>query len=150
MPQWDFLNFLTSHAKRLPGFRLRMETDVTDVLLENDRVVGVKVRMPGGTLDVRAHLVIGADGRGSIVRAGAGLEVIDSGAPIDVLWFRIPKKSDDPPQAFGFISAGQFMVLIDRAEYWQCAYVIRKGSFPERQQRGLEAFRSEIAPCRLS
>ncbi len=90
---------------------------------------------------------MGADGRGSTVRASAGFEVIDSGAPIDVLWFRIPKQPADPPQAFGFIGAGQFMVLIDRAEYWQCAYVIRKGSFDERKTRGLEAFRDEIAQC---
>jgi len=147
MPQWDFLNFLTQHAQQFPQFRLRMQTEVTDLLLENDRVVGVKARTPEGTLEVRAALVVGADGRSSTVRDRAGLEIIDLGAPIDVLWFRLTKKTGDPPQAFGYVGAGQFMVLIDRGEYWQCAYVIRKGSFGERQQRGLPSFREEVAQC---
>jgi 2-polyprenyl-6-methoxyphenol hydroxylase-like FAD-dependent oxidoreductase len=147
MPQWDFLNFLSSHARKFPGFRLRMETEVTDLILENDHVVGIKAKTPDGPLEVRARLVVGADGRSSTVRASAALEVIDSGAPIDVLWFRVAKHADDPPQAFGYVSAGQFMVLINRDEYWQCAYVIRKGSFPERQQHGLEVFRQEVARC---
>src|SRR5205814_8746819 len=98
-------------------------------------------------LDVRAKLVVGADGRSSIVRARAGLEVIDSDAPIDVLWFRLGKKSGDPSQAFAFVQAGQFMVLIDRGDYWQCAYVIRKCSLEERRQRGIEEFRKDIAGC---
>jgi 2-polyprenyl-6-methoxyphenol hydroxylase-like FAD-dependent oxidoreductase len=147
MPQWDFLNFIAGHARRLPQFRLRMETEVTDLLLEGDRVVGVKANTPDGLLEIRARLVIGADGRSSTVRKCAGLEVIDSGAPIDVLWFRLTKRPDDPPQAFGFVSAGQFMVLIDRADYWQSAYVIRKDSFAERRHRGLQAFREEVAQC---
>jgi len=147
MPQWDFLNFLSSHARRFPQFRLRMEAEVTGLLFDQDRVVGVKARTPDGPLEVRATLVIGADGRSSVVRKCAGLEVIDLGAPIDVLWFRVPMHADDPPQAFGFVSAGQFMVLIYRGDYWQCAYVIRKGSFEQRQQRGLDAFRQDIARC---
>ncbi len=128
MPQWDFLNFLSRHAQKFPQFRLRMETEVTDLLIENGRVAGVKAHTPEGTLEVRADLVVAADGRSSTVRERAGLELIDLGAPIDVLWFRVTKKADDPPQAFGFVGAGQFMVLIDRSDYWQCAYVIRKGS----------------------
>ena len=147
MPQWDFLNFISSHARKFPSFRLRMESHVTDLLMENDRVVGVKADTPQGPLEVRAKLVVGADGRSSTVRQSAGLEVIDSGVPIDVLWFRLTQKAGDPPQAFGFVSAGQFMVLIDRAEYWQSAYVIRKGSFEERKQAGIENFRAEIVRC---
>ena len=147
MPQWDFLNFLSRHAQKFPQFRLRMETEVTDLLLENGRVAGVKAHTPEGTLEVRADLVVAADGRSSTVRERAGLELIDLGAPIDVLWFRVTKKADDPPQAFGFVGAGQFMVLIDRSDYWQCAYVIRKGSFEERQRRGLPAFQEEVARC---
>jgi 2-polyprenyl-6-methoxyphenol hydroxylase-like FAD-dependent oxidoreductase len=147
MPQWDFLNFLCRHAKKYPNFHLKMEAEVTGLLLENERVVGVKAVTPHGPLNVRADLVIGADGRSSTVRAQAGLEVIDLGAPIDVLWFRLPKQPDDPAQAFGFVSGKQFMVLIDRAEYWQCAYVIRKGGFDERQAQGLESFRQDIARC---
>jgi 2-polyprenyl-6-methoxyphenol hydroxylase-like FAD-dependent oxidoreductase len=147
MPQWDFLSFISRHGQQFPQFRLRMQAEVTDLLLENGSVVGVRARTPEGTLDVSADLVVAADGRGSIVRERAGLEVIDLGAPMDVLWFRIPKKVGDPPQAFGYVGTGQFMVLIDRAEYWQCAYVIRKGSLEERQQRGLEAFREEVGRC---
>jgi 2-polyprenyl-6-methoxyphenol hydroxylase-like FAD-dependent oxidoreductase len=107
------------------------------LIFEKERVVGVKARIPEGWLEVRAELVVAADGRSSVMRERAGLEVVDLGAPIDVLWFRLSKRPSDPPQAFGFVSAGQFMVLIDRAEYWQCAYVIRKGSFDERRGRGL-------------
>src|SRR6266567_1906316 len=152
MPQWDFLNFLSSHAQRFPKFRLRMNAEVTDLLLEdpvldNGRVVGVKASTPEGPLEVRAELVVAADGRSSTLRQRAGLEVVDLGAPIDVVWFRLSRKAGDPPQAFGFVSAGQFMVLIDRADYWQCAYVIRKGSFEEKQRGGLQAFREDIARC---
>jgi 2-polyprenyl-6-methoxyphenol hydroxylase-like FAD-dependent oxidoreductase len=147
MPQWDFLNFIAAHARRLPGFHLRMGAEVTDLLYESDRVVGVKARTANGPLEVRAKLVVGADGRSSTMRARAGLDVIDSGAPIDVLWFRLTKRPSDPPEAFGFVGAGQFMVLIDRADYWQIAYVIPKGSFDEKRQRGLEAFREEVARC---
>ena len=147
LPQWDFLNFLSAHAGRYPSFRLRMEAEVTDLISEGDRVTGLRARTPKGTLEVRAALVVGADGRSSIVRDRAQLEVIDYGAPIDVLWFRLPKHSGDPEFSFGYIGAGQFMVLIDRAEYWQCAYVIRKGTFDERKGKGLEAFRDEVARC---
>jgi 2-polyprenyl-6-methoxyphenol hydroxylase-like FAD-dependent oxidoreductase len=147
MPQWDFLNFLCGHARKYPQFQLRMETEVTDLLFENEKIVGVKAVAPDGPLNVRADLVVGADGRSSTVRTKAGLEVVDLGAPIDVLWFRLSKQAEDPPQAFGFVGAEQFMVLIDRGEYWQCAYVIRKGSFAEKRARGLAAFREEIARC---
>ncbi|HEY3860327.1 MAG TPA: FAD-dependent oxidoreductase [Verrucomicrobiae bacterium] len=147
MPQWDFLDFLSGHARRYPNFRLRMETEVTDLLLEGGRVAGVKARAPNGLLEARADLVIGADGRASTIRARAGFEVLDFGAPIDVLWFRLSKQADDPAQAFGFVNARQFMVLVDRGDYWQCAYIIRKGTFEERKQRGLEAFRGDLARC---
>jgi 2-polyprenyl-6-methoxyphenol hydroxylase-like FAD-dependent oxidoreductase len=147
MPQWDFLNFLSGPARNYPQFQLRMETEVTDLLVENGRVVGVTATGPNGPLNIRANLVVGADGRSSTVRAKGGLEVVDLGAPIDVLWFRVSKQPHDPPQAFGFISAQQFMVLIDRGEYWQIAYVIRKDSFEMTRARGLEAFREQIARC---
>jgi 2-polyprenyl-6-methoxyphenol hydroxylase-like FAD-dependent oxidoreductase len=147
MPQWDFLNFLCRHAGSHPQFKLRMETEVTDLLMEDERIVGVRANSPAGILEVRADLVVGADGRSSTVRDRGGLEVVDLGAPIDVLWFRVSKQADDPPQAFGFVSAGQFMVLIDRGDYWQCAYVIRKGSFEAQRARGLEAFRKDIGLC---
>ena len=147
MPQWDFLNFLTMHARRYSRFRLRMDAEVTDLVWENERVTGVRVSTPSGKLEVRASLVIGADGRSSTVRDRAGFEVLDLGAPIDVLWFRLPKRAGDPAQAFGFVGIGQFMVLIDRGNYWQCAYVIRKGDFAAKRRRGLPDFRAEIARC---
>ncbi len=134
MPQWDFLNFLATRARQYPQFRLRMGVEVTDLIWEKERVAGVQARTPEGGLEVRASLVIGADGRSSTVRARAGLEVLDLGAPIDVLWFRLSRRAGDPEQAFGFVGAGQFMVLIDRGDYWQCAYVIRKGSFEEKRE----------------
>src|SRR5262249_1275285 len=108
MPQWDFLNFLSTYGRRFSTFRLEMESEVTDLIVENGRVAGVKARTARGLLEVRAKLVIGADGRSSIVRERAGLQVVDVGAPIDVLWFRVTKRAGDPPQAFGFVSAGQF------------------------------------------
>lgn len=147
MPQWDFLNFLSGHARSYPQFQLRMETEVTDLLVENERIVGVKAVTPQGPLNVRAGLVVGADGRSSTVRSRSGLEVIDFGAPIDVLWFRLPKQPDDPQQAFGYAGPGEFMVLLDRGDYWQCAYVIRKGGFEEIRARGLAAFREDISRC---
>ena len=147
MPQWDFLNFLCGHAKQHPQFHLRMETDVTDLLVENGRVTGVRAVTPAGVVEVRADLVVGADGRSSTVRAKAGLEVVDSGAPIDVLWFRLSKQAGDPPQAFGFVGVQQFMMLINRGDYWQCAYVIQKGAFEKKRAAGLEEFRREIACC---
>jgi 2-polyprenyl-6-methoxyphenol hydroxylase-like FAD-dependent oxidoreductase len=147
MPQWDFLDFLSEQARKYPGFGLRMEHEAVDLISENNRIAGVKVRTPSGPVDVRAQLVVACDGRTSVIRSRAGLEVIDLGAPIDVMWFRVPRKASDPPQAFGFVCPGQFMVLINRDEYWQCAYVIRKGSFDERRQRGIEAFRQTLAGC---
>jgi 2-polyprenyl-6-methoxyphenol hydroxylase-like FAD-dependent oxidoreductase len=129
LPQWDFLNFLAEKAGHYSAFRLRMEAEVCDLLTEGERVVGVRVRTPQGDLEVRSALVI------------------DLGAPIDVLWFRLPKHPGDPEFSLGHVGAGQFMVLIDRDDYWQSAYVIRKGSFDDRRARGLEAFREEVARC---
>jgi 2-polyprenyl-6-methoxyphenol hydroxylase-like FAD-dependent oxidoreductase len=147
MPQWDFLNFISGRAAKFPQFELRMQTEAVDLLFEDGRIAGVRAVPPRGTLDVRADLVVGADGRTSIVRSRAGLEVIDSGAPIDVLWFRLSKQPDDPHQVFGFVGVQQFMVLIDRGAYWQCAYVIHKGALGEKQARGLDAFRQDLTRC---
>lgn len=147
MPQWDFLNFLCKHAKQYPNFRIRMGANVKELLFEDGRITGIMAEIPEGMLEVKAELVVGCDGRHSTVRACAGLEIIDSGAPIDVLWFRISKSENDPSQSFGFVNPGQFMVLIDRADYWQCAYIIRKGTFEQKQQKGMSEFRNEVARC---
>ncbi|HTA54968.1 MAG TPA: FAD-dependent oxidoreductase [Candidatus Acidoferrales bacterium] len=144
MPQWEFLNFLAEEAKRYPAFTLEMQARAEDLLWENGRVVGVRAQTPEGVLDIRARLTVAADGRESVLRRRAGLEVIELGAPMDVLWLRLTKHPDDPHETFGYIRGGRIMALIDRGVYWQCAYVIPKGTLAELQARGLEAFRHDI------
>jgi 2-polyprenyl-6-methoxyphenol hydroxylase-like FAD-dependent oxidoreductase len=144
MPQWDFLNFLSRHAKRFPTFQLYMETEVVDVLMEGSRVIGVRAKTPRGELEVHADLVIGADGRHSTTQTRAGLEQLEFGVPIDVLWMRISKKEDDPEQSLGFFQHGKLLVLLDRDDYWQAGFVIPKGQFDEIKQRGLTQFQNEI------
>jgi 2-polyprenyl-6-methoxyphenol hydroxylase-like FAD-dependent oxidoreductase len=144
MPQWDFLNFISGHAKRFPSFQLHMETEVVDLLIENDRVVGVRAKTPRGQLQIRADLVIGADGRHSIVQPRAGLQRREFGVPIDALWMRISKKKDDPEQSFGFFQHGKLLVMLDRGDYWQCGFVIPKGGFDEIKARGLPQFQDDI------
>lgn len=145
MPQWDFLNFIAGKAKAYPNFFLRMESEVTDLIEENGRIAGVRAKTPRGALEVRAPLTVGADGRHSLVRAKAGLQAIDLGAPIDVLWMRIPRKPDDPEQTLGRFRGGKILVMLNRDEYWQCAYVIAKGDFDAMKQKGLQAFRDDLA-----
>jgi 2-polyprenyl-6-methoxyphenol hydroxylase-like FAD-dependent oxidoreductase len=144
MPQWDFLNFLSSHAKHFPSFELRMEHEVTDLIIENNRVTGVRAKTPDGELEVRADLVFGADGRSSTVRDRAGFEVRQFGVPIDVLWMRISKHEEDPQQGLGFFQHGKLVVLLDRGDYWQCGYVIPKGAFDLIKARGLSQFHDEL------
>lgn len=145
MPQWDFLNFIAEHARRYPGFHLKMEAEVTGLIEENSRITGVRANTPEGSLEVRADLTIGADGRRSVVRQCAGLEIIDLGAPMDVMWMRLSRKSDDGGQTFGHVERGKMLVMLNREDYWQCAFVIPKGSADEVKGRGLSAFRTEIA-----
>jgi len=144
MPQWDFLNFLSGQAKRFPTFQLFMEAEVVDLLMEDSRVVGVRAKTASGELEVRADLVIGADGRHSTVHTRAGLEQRDFGVPIDVLWMRISKKQGDPKQTLGFFQHGKLLVLLDRDDYWQCGFVIPKGQFDEIKARGLKEFQDDI------
>jgi 2-polyprenyl-6-methoxyphenol hydroxylase-like FAD-dependent oxidoreductase len=145
MPQWDFLNFLAESARRYPGFHLRMECEATDILVETDRVKGVRAATKQGTLEVRADLVVAADGRHSTIRAKAGFEVMQLGAPIDVLWMRIPRASSDPEQSLGRVDAGKFLVMLNRADYWQCAYVIPKSGFDAIRAAGLDKFQKDLA-----
>jgi 2-polyprenyl-6-methoxyphenol hydroxylase-like FAD-dependent oxidoreductase len=144
MPQWDFLDFIAEQARQYPAFQLRMEADVTDLIVESGRVAGVRAAVPDGELEVRADLVIGADGRHSTVRDRAGLEILDLGAPMDVLWMRLSRNPDDPGQTLGRFDTGRIFVMLNRNDYWQCAYVIPKGGYDEIRARGLAAFRDEI------
>jgi 2-polyprenyl-6-methoxyphenol hydroxylase-like FAD-dependent oxidoreductase len=129
MPQWDFLSFIAEQAKRYPGFRLEMEAEATALTEEGGRVTGLRAETPRGSLTVRADLVVGADGRHSIVREKAGLEVADLGAPMDVLWMRLSRRPTDPGQTLGRVDAGRIFVMLNREDYWQCAYVIPTGGF---------------------
>jgi 2-polyprenyl-6-methoxyphenol hydroxylase-like FAD-dependent oxidoreductase len=144
MPQWDFLNFLATQAKRYTAFQLLMNTEATDLIEEGGRVVGVNAKTEQGELNVYADLVVGADGRSSVVRERAEMKVEDYGVPIDVLWFRVAKTVADSEPALGRIRNGKIMVTIDRGDYYQCGYIIRKGTLEEIKGRGLEAFRGEI------
>ena len=137
MPQWDFLNFLAAHGKRYPSFDLRMRAEATDMIEEEGRVVGLRAKTPDGDLDIRADLVVGCDGRHSTVRERAGLQVDDIGAPIDVLWFRVSRRGDDSTETFGHLEAGRMMVMLNRGDYWQCAYVIPKGGIDRVKDEGL-------------
>jgi 2-polyprenyl-6-methoxyphenol hydroxylase-like FAD-dependent oxidoreductase len=144
MPQWDFLDFLAERGRALPSFHLGMEADVSDLLEENGRIVGLCGEAPGGAFAVRADLVIGADGRHSLVRERAELKVDHLGAPIDVLWIRLSRHAGDPPQSAGRLNYGRLLVMLDRGDYWQCAYVIRKDGYAALRDQGLAAFRAQL------
>jgi 2-polyprenyl-6-methoxyphenol hydroxylase-like FAD-dependent oxidoreductase len=144
MPQWDFLNFITEQGRRYATFHLQMQAEVTDLVEVSGTVAGVRARTPNGVLEIRAPLTVGADGRHSIIRERAGLEVIDLSAPMDVMWMRISRRPTDPAQTLGHFDRGRILFLINREDYWQCAFVIPKGTGDEIRQRGLEAFRREI------
>ncbi|MDP1582153.1 MAG: FAD-dependent oxidoreductase [Bradyrhizobium sp.] len=144
MPQWDFLNFLRESGKRFPSLTVMMDAEATDLIRSGDTVTGVKAGTPEGSVEIRADLTIGCDGRHSIVRQRAGLEVVDIGAPMDVLWFRAGKRADENENLFARLDPGKMMVTFDRGDYWQCAYVIAKGQYDAVRARGLDAFRDAI------
>jgi 2-polyprenyl-6-methoxyphenol hydroxylase-like FAD-dependent oxidoreductase len=145
MPQWDFLNFLAEKGRRYPTFSLLMNTAATDVIRENGRVAGVRANGPDGKIDVRADIVVACDGRHSTIREVTGIVPRTAGAPMDVLWMRLTRRPNDRNAALGFIGAGSIFVMIDRSDYWQCGFVIAKGSADAVRSRGIEAFRAEIA-----
>ena len=144
IPQWDFLDFLAQQAVRYPGFALRMRTEAVGLLEEAETVVGVLARGPEGSVEIRAPLVVAAAGRHSLLRDAARLPVQSLGAPMDVLWFRLPRRPDDFGEVALCFRAGRILVLIDRRDYWQCGYVIPKGSAQALRTRGIEALRSDI------
>ena len=140
MPQWDFLDFLRDEAKAFPGFDLRMEAPVDGFIEEKGQIVGV--RMADGA-QVRAKLTLAADGRDSIVRNILPLETL--GAPMDVFWFRIPKSPDEKAGLRGNVARSRLLVMIDRSDYWQCAFLIPKGAAESYRAKGIDAIRSEVA-----
>jgi 2-polyprenyl-6-methoxyphenol hydroxylase-like FAD-dependent oxidoreductase len=144
MPQWDFLNFLAEQGKRYKTFDLRMQAEATGLIEENGRIVGLNAKTPDEALTIHADLVVGCDGRHSVVRDKAGLKSDDYGAPMDVLWFRLSHKGGDSPDTFGHIEAGKMMIMLDRGDYWQCAYIIPKGGIERVKAEGLEAFRARV------
>ncbi len=145
MPQWDFLNFLAERGAGYPTFTLRMQAEVTELIEEAGRVVGLHAATVDGPLEVRADLVVGADGRHSVVRAKAGLKVDEFGAPMDVLWFRLSRRTDDPKETMGRFDIGRIFIMINRGEHWQCGFVIPKGSLQQLQEGGVQAFRERVA-----
>lgn len=145
MPQWDFLAFLAREAARYPGFRLIMDAEATGLIESEGRVTGLVIRTAEGEHAIRAPLTIGADGRGSTIRALAGLEVRPFGSPSDVLWFRLSHHPDDPAATMAHAGPRQGFVMIDRGDYWQCGYVVRKGSYRDVKAAGLDAFRAAVA-----
>ncbi|MBI1328175.1 MAG: FAD-dependent oxidoreductase [Alphaproteobacteria bacterium] len=144
MPQWDFLNFLKQKASTYKNFTLIMQAKVDELLVANDTIVGVKATTDDGVIEVRSSLVVAADGRNSDVRRLAHMDVLEHGSPIDVLWFRISRKLDDPSAVFGRIMPGSLMVMLNRGDYWQCGYVIKKGEYEALKSQGLESFRKKI------
>ncbi len=145
MPQWDFLNFVAEHGRGFSTFHLRMRAEGVDLIQGDRRIAGIRAQTADGPLEIRADLTVGCDGRHSTVRARAGLQPQDLGAPMDVLWFRLRKKPGDPPETMGRFTAGGIAILIDRGDYWQCAFVIRKGGMEQTRRAGLAAFRESVA-----
>ncbi|MCH6585168.1 MAG: FAD-dependent oxidoreductase [Proteobacteria bacterium] len=144
MPQWDFLNFLTLEAARYPTFHLRMQAEVTGLIEEKEHIVGLNAISSGRPLAVRTNLVVGADGRHSVVRTQANLKVQDFGAPMDVLWFKLTRQSGDPKDPVARFDTGRVFIMLNRGEYWQCGFVISKGSLGQIRERGLPALRDDI------
>ncbi|MBV8977644.1 MAG: FAD-dependent oxidoreductase [Alphaproteobacteria bacterium] len=144
MPQWDFLDFLLGEAERYDNFRLKMQAEVTDLLARRGRIAGLLARTPDGLLEVRAKLVLGADGRTSTVRAKASLPVREFGAPFDVLWLRLPFVAGDPTEPVARFQGGDFFIMLYRGDYWQCAFVIPKGAFATMKAEGLTGFRARL------
>jgi 2-polyprenyl-6-methoxyphenol hydroxylase-like FAD-dependent oxidoreductase len=144
MPQWDFLNFLREQGERFTSLKVMMNARATDLIWSGERVVGAMVDTPDGAVEIRAGLTIGCDGRHSVVRDRAGLEVEDIGAPMDVLWFRAARDNNEKENLFARIASGKMLVTFNRGDYWQCAYVIPKGQFDAVKARGLDTFYNDV------
>ena len=145
MPQWDFLNFLRESGKQFASLKVMMSTEAIDLIHDGDRIAGVRAKTPDGVIDIEADLTVACDGRHSLVRERAGLEVEEIGAPMDVLWFRAGKRGDENENLFARVDPGKMMVTFDRGDYWQCAYIIAKGQYDAVKARGLPALLDDVA-----
>jgi len=145
IPQWDFLNFLVEVGSQYATFHIRMSAEVTDLIERDGSVIGLRADTPSGPLEVCAALVVGADGRHSVVRKRAELSVEEFGAPMDVLWFRLSRKPSDPIDPMGRFDTGRIFIMLNRGDYWQCGFVIAKGSLGEIRAQGLPLFRESVA-----
>lgn len=144
MPQWDFLNFIADCARHYPNFDLRMCTEATDLLIDDGQVTGVRARAPDGAAEIRADLTVACDGRHSTLRQRGGFDVENLGAPMDVMWFRVSRHLTDPADVVAHVEAGRMMVMLNRGDYWQCAFVIPKGTSDEVERAGLDQFRQSV------
>jgi 2-polyprenyl-6-methoxyphenol hydroxylase-like FAD-dependent oxidoreductase len=144
VPQWDFLNVIADASRQLPDYKLIMEAEVTDLLRNGERVIGVTYRQNGGDHQLEADLVVGCDGRSSVVAERAGLRLRTFGVPMDVLWFRLPRLATDPQGVVGRISRSNLLIMIDRGDYYQIGFVIRKGSIATLRDHGIAAFRQRL------
>ena len=144
MPQWDFLNFMANQAKQYPSLHIKMNTEVTGLRRDGDRVIGVTAKAGGDPIEIRADVTVGCDGRWSVIREQSGLPLNEFPMPIDVLWFRLPC-AESAPETLGYLGEGQIVIAINRGEYWQCGTIIDKGSFERMKAEGLPAFRSRVA-----
>ena len=145
VPQWDFLDMLADAGRKLPGFDLRMRHAATGLVEESGRTVGVRVKSPEGEYELRAELVVASDGRHSTLRESAGLKAREHGAPMDVLWFRMPRHESDPQDTFGIVDRGHMMVMLNRDDYWQVAFLVPKGSDAALRARSIDALRETMA-----
>lgn len=145
MPQWEFLNYIAREAAKYPNFKLIMSARVAELIERDGNITGLVATTLDETINISAKLVVGADGRNSVVRAKAGMEIESFGSPSEILWMKLSHLGDDPPYTMGHGGPRQGFVMIDRGDYWQCGYVLRKQSFAEVKQKGLEAFRNAVA-----
>lgn len=145
MPQWEFLDYIAREAAKYPNFKLIMPANVVELIERDGNVTGLVAATPGETINISAKLVVGADGRNSVVRTKAGMEIESFGSPSEILWMKLSHLPDDPPYTMGHGGPRQGFVMIDRGDYWQCGYVLRQQTFAEVKQKGLDAFREAVA-----
>ncbi len=145
MPQWEFLDYIAREAAKYPNFKLIMPANVVELIERDGNVTGLVAATPAETIDISAKLVVGADGRNSVVRTKAGMEIESFGSPSEILWMKLSHLPDDPPYTMGHGGPRQGFVMIDRGDSWQCGYVLRKQTFAEVKQKGLDAFREAVA-----